>query len=488
MKSGIIVKANARHPFLVQTDGGLEWRRTGSIRPGDIIQRAIGASGAVSFAQQKAATSPPNARASAGLITAGIGGPADIAPLLSTLSRAARLESSIDIKLTQKSTTACLPSKVGFARFVGSPQSLDLTHAPTGPVSFALTTVTTPAKSEDSCATIATSWSATEKPQTNSSQALSTYEIVGDVVLEVVESGVEHVFDIQVDRTENFIANGLVSHNTRWHEDDLSGWLLANELEEPEGWHVVSLPAIKEPVNLQLPPTCTLESDWREPGEPVCPERTSLARLEKIRGTIGTYFWGALYQQHPTPLEGDFFNRKDWRRYDNAPTQFEHVVLSFDCAFKETKSSDFVVGIVVGKVGGDYYVLDVLRDRTDINGTLAMVQDLSAKWPMARAKLVEDKANGPAVIDLLRRRIAGMLPVNPQGGKIARAAAVSPYVESGNVWLPRSAPWVSDFVEEMASFPNGAYDDQVDAFSQAINWLESRCRTVQMGQSFAAYG
>ena len=105
-----------------------------------------------------------------------------------------------------------------------------------------------------------------------------------------------------------------------------------------------------------------------------------------------------------------------------------------------------------------------------------MVKDLAAKWPQARAKLVEDKANGSAVIDLLKRKVPGLIPVNPEGGKIARATAVSPYVESHNVWLPEGAAWVSDFIEECAAFPNGANDDQVDAFTQGINWLETNAR------------
>ena len=274
----------------------------------------------------------------------------------------------------------------------------------------------------------------------------------------------------------------VVVLQTRWHEDDVSGWLLSNEAEEPEHWHVVSLEGVKEDSLPEIPTTCTLEPDWRSPGEPLCPERVSLKRLLKLMGSVGAYFWGALYQQRPSPLEGNFFKRSDWQRYKELPrkedrlAKFEYVCLSFDCAFKETHDSDFVVGLCIGKLGADFYVLDCVRDRTDINGTLHMVKDLAAKWPQARAKLVEDKANGSAVIDLLKRKVPGLIPVNPEGGKIARATAVSPYVESHNVWLPEGAAWVSDFIEECAAFPNGANDDQVDAFTQGINWLETNAR------------
>jgi len=95
---------------------------------------------------------------------------------------------------------------------------------------------------------------------------------------------------------------------------------------------------------------------------------------------------------------------------------------------------------------------------------------LSDRFPGTLAKLIEDKANGSAVIQMLANEIPGIIPVNPGGGKIARAAAISPLIEAGNVYLPHPlyAPWVTDFIEECAAFPNGAHDDQVDAMTQAI--------------------
>jgi len=100
---------------------------------------------------------------------------------------------------------------------------------------------------------------------------------------------------------------------------------------------------------------------------------------------------------------------------------------------------------------------------------------MSQKWPKTYGKLIEDKANGSAVIQLLQHEISGIIPVNPRGGKIARAQAISPIVEAGNLFLPHPlyASWVDDFIEECVSFPNGAHDDQVDAMTQAImHWLQ----------------
>ncbi|NIM50410.1 MAG: phage terminase large subunit, partial [Gemmatimonadales bacterium] len=102
-------------------------------------------------------------------------------------------------------------------------------------------------------------------------------------------------------------------------------------------------------------------------------------------------------------------------------------------------------------------------------------------WPNAAPVLVEDKANGPAILSALRNTVRGMLPVEPRGSKEARAAAVQPFVAAGNVYLPHPTrlPWVSEFIAEARSFPLGTHDDQVDAFSQALShqWLTASAPT-----------
>ena len=143
---------------------------------------------------------------------------------------------------------------------------------------------------------------------------------------------------------------------------------------------------------------------------------------------------------------------------------------SWDCAFKDLETSDYVVGQVWGRRRSAYLLLDQVRARMDCPATVKAVRQLSAKWRGTVAKMIEDKANGSAVIQMLVHEIPGILPVNPEGGKVARAAAVSPLIEAGNVYLPHPqfTPWVTDFIEECAAFPNGAHDDQVDAMTQAL--------------------
>jgi len=143
-------------------------------------------------------------------------------------------------------------------------------------------------------------------------------------------------------------------------------------------------------------------------------------------------------------------------------------VQSWDCAFKATASSSYVVGQVWARSGADKYLIDQTRKRMNFTETLNAIRHMSALYPKTRRKLIEDKANGAAVIDVLKREIPGLIPVEPHGGKETRAAAMTPEVEAGNIYLPRNAPWLGDFIEEYAAFPNGANDDQVDAGSQAI--------------------
>lgn len=261
---------------------------------------------------------------------------------------------------------------------------------------------------------------------------------------------------------------------TRWHEDDLSGWLLSG----PSGheWRYINVPAQAEADDDPL---------GRAPGEYLISARgRTAADWEATKRDVGARTWAALYQGRPAPAEGGLFKRSHWRWY-SAPravrrddgTMWVHdadeIVQSWDMTFKDTKASDFVVGQVWARHGADVYLLDQVRDRLDFPATAQAVKALSAKWPQAHAKLVEDKANGPAIIAQLRSTVAGLIPITPHDSKFARASSVAPFVESGNVYLPDPAlaPWIDEYVVEHTSFPNSSHDDQVDCTSQALHRL-----------------
>lgn len=259
----------------------------------------------------------------------------------------------------------------------------------------------------------------------------------------------------------------IIILHTRWHEDDLIGRLIQQAQADPEAdqWEVINFPAIAEDADLL----------GRQPGEALWPWRYPAEALTKLAKAVGSRWFAAMFQGRPAPAEGGLLKRTWWGFYRERPARFDEVIQSWDMAFKDTKSSDYVVGQVWGRIGAEKYLLDQVRDRMDFPATLQAVRALTAKWPQAHAKLVEDKANGPAVIAQLKREIAGLIAVEPEGGKVARVNAVSPTIEAGNVYLPDPsiAPWIGDFLTECSQFPNGAHDDQVDAMSQALNRMMS---------------
>jgi predicted phage terminase large subunit-like protein len=149
---------------------------------------------------------------------------------------------------------------------------------------------------------------------------------------------------------------------------------------------------------------------------------------------------------------------------------FDEIIQSWDLAFKDLKTSDYVAGGVWARKGANKYLLDQVHDRMDFPQTIQAIRAMSRKWPACGAKLIEDKANGPAVIQTLRDEIPGIVEVDPKGGKFSRASAISSHVEAGNIFLPhpRLGRWVNLFIHEASVFPAGAHDDQVDQMTQAL--------------------
>lgn len=290
-------------------------------------------------------------------------------------------------------------------------------------------------------------------------------------------------------RLDNKKSGAIVVVMQRLHENDLTGHLLAQG-----GWEQLKLPAVAKERTIITTPAKTRY--LREPGDILWPEREGPEEIAMAKTQLGTYGYSGQYDQDPSPVEGGMLKRRWWgfwipegmlspappvevRIEDGTfhtcplitlPTNLETYLQSWDMAFKDMKTSDFVVGQVWASHGANKFLLDQVHDKLDFPSTLDRFRAMTRKWPQTQAKLVEDKANGPAVISTLKGEIAGIVAVEPQGGKEARVAAVSPQVEAGNVYLPHPliAPWVNGFIEEAAAFPNGAYDDQVDAFSQAI--------------------
>ena len=258
---------------------------------------------------------------------------------------------------------------------------------------------------------------------------------------------------------------GVLLTLTRWHEDDLAGRLLrlAEQDLKADQWEVMSFPAIKE--------NSLDDDDPREIGEALWSDRFGIETLAKNRAN-GEVFWNALYQQRPSSPQGNIIKREWIQYYDALPEGLTDYQQSWDLTFKgkddrRGKKGSYVVGQVWAKKGANCYLIDQYRGRPDFPGTLRAFKAMSDKHPKALRKMVEDAANGPALISMLRDEIPGIVAVPTKGqSKEERLHTVSPMFEAGNVWLPR---WCEELVEELVSFPAGVNDDQVDSLSMALN-------------------
>lgn len=258
----------------------------------------------------------------------------------------------------------------------------------------------------------------------------------------------------------------------RLNEKDLAGECIAEE-----DWVHLNLPMEYEK-SLFLSPL-----GWKDPrekeGELLWPERFPEKVVESLKKRLGSYKAAAQLQQRPAPAEGGFVKRDSLRYYATLPEDCEFFIISWDLTFDDTEGSDFAVGQVWAKRGADKYLVEMVRERMDVMRQVEAMQNLWRKYPYARAVLVENKANGPAVIKMLKHKVPRLLPVEPKdygGSKIARLQAVVPEFEAGNVYLPMVEynPWVEVFLSELQMFPKGAHDDTIDSATYALNWITDR--------------
>ena len=358
---GKIVHANERHPFLVEEHGQLKWVRLKNLTTASriVTVQGNGVNGREKPASLTAVRSPLKREDTAPHTTTKSGGQTDIARRRLMQRHAAARILNIGTESPPLSTMQCWQSKMVNALSANSLQ--ETTYAHIGAANCALTIATKRTPSEDFCVTTVISPLAMPNPKQSPSQWSNTSDFTTAQIESIDPAGVEEVFDIQIERTENFIANGLVSHNTRWHEDDLAGWLLAQEHDEPEGWHIMCMEALKPDQPQAFPPTCTVEPDPRSAGEALCPPRYPVERLEQLRGQVGSYFWSALYDQRPRPPEGAMIERS-WLPIVRAATAAAWRCRYWDKAASTTAAAKYSAGVLLAITpAGAVIVEDVVR-------------------------------------------------------------------------------------------------------------------------------
>lgn len=247
-------------------------------------------------------------------------------------------------------------------------------------------------------------------------------------------------------------------------------WIERKHVEQPDG----TLAVLEQPKEFEDPRT--------EPGALLCEERFGPDEIADLKVSLGSFGSAGQLQQRPSPEAGGIFLKESWKRWTRATVpavaDFDELFQSWDCTYKGTERSDFVVGAVWGRKASDCYLLDLIRRRMTFSENLDAFAELSSRWPTVRGKLVEDAANGPALENVMRRSVPGIILVPAQGSKEERAWAIQPYQEAGNLWIPADDlfPWLPEWLREHTEFPNATNDDQVDTTSMAVLRLMLRPR------------
>lgn len=271
-------------------------------------------------------------------------------------------------------------------------------------------------------------------------------------------------------RNQATVATVLIMQ--RLDEDDLAGYFLAEG-----GWEHVSIP-------LEYDPDNAYETKWgkdprTEVGESFCESRFPKHVIQEIKkDTPDVGVWSSQWQQNPTPASGIIFE-KPWLHHEWTTLPPNGIWYhSWDMAFKGKETSDWVVGLCAVYANAKFYLVAVTRKRIAFKDTVKEFEGFTAKWPKAFGKLVEAKANGPAIMDQLEDKIPGIVPIEVSDSKISRAMSTQPVFAAGDVLLPGPGAmidgieidrsWVLDYRDEVTKFPRGKHDDQVDATTQLI--------------------
>lgn len=295
------------------------------------------------------------------------------------------------------------------------------------------------------------------------------------------------VREIVPTRVNDPARSAFVNIQQRTHTEDVTGTILE---AWPDVVNVV-LPMEFDPKRRCSVAVTGWEDKRTEDGELLWPERYPRAEVEKLKKTLGSYAYAGQFDQSPSPRGGGMFRRTWWNFFKTGfenrppdvtdrpaidlPSRFDWCLISVDASFKENLTKGSRVGmLVIAGRGAQRFILDNRTAPMTFTKTCSTILELVRKFngkhphlPRAMKTLIEDKANGTAIVDSLMTKVSGVIAVTPEGGKEARANVLEAPVEAGQWYLPEGAPWVDDFISEFAGFPTGARDDQVDATSQA---------------------
>lgn len=258
----------------------------------------------------------------------------------------------------------------------------------------------------------------------------------------------------------------------RLHPNDLSGYLLE---KNKDLWYHLNLQAISDidyKINIG-----NFKKIFKK-GEILFPAREGKNELEKIKNDMGTYTFNTQYQQKPLIQESSMI-KKSWLKEYNDKIGFENIFLSFDTAIKAGVNNDPTVCTVWGEYKNNYYLFDVVREWLEYPELKKISIDLIKKYNPV-AVLIEDKASGQSLIQDLKNELRqNIIPIKITKDKITRFASVTPFFESGRIFILENTEWIVDYKNELLSFPNSLHDDQVDSTSQFLNWIKTSNKSLK---------
>jgi len=283
-------------------------------------------------------------------------------------------------------------------------------------------------------------------------------------------------------RTRVMPNGAIIIINTRYHFDDLCGWLLKQqeEVELQNKWDVIRIPAWLDEESsqlLNLPVGSSYFPEWK-------PDEVLRIDEQEIKASNGSRYWNALYMQNPQPDEGGIIKKKWFKiwEYEDAPP-CDLIIQTYDTAFSTKASADNSVIQTWGIFGSVETDQETGRERVD--GNLILLSNVFGKFEYPELRrlaqdmykeynpdvcVIEKKASGQSLIQDMRRTRIPVLEYMPDRDKVSRVYAASPFMEAGKVWIPNTE-WAEALYDEAIQFPNAAHDDMVDCMTMAIIYM-----------------
>lgn len=285
-------------------------------------------------------------------------------------------------------------------------------------------------------------------------------------------------------RTRLLPSGAEIIINTRWHLEDLSGYMEKIDGKTDRPWSIVSLPAILDEKAAEMMQKFTGDYNKYQEGTSFWPEFWPTSILLEKKESMVPHEWNALYMQNPTSEEGTIVKRHDFKVWrESRPPPCFTIIVSLDTAFSTKQSADYSAYTVWGVFqhfikdfqGNDVaqkgiILLDAAKERYEFPDLCNKCQDIFDQYN-PDFMIIEDKASGQSLIQELNRRALPIVPYTPEKDKVFRLHACTPFFRQGRVWIPEDKAWADELVEEVITFPYAPHDDLTDTVSQAILWF-----------------